>query len=106
MKADQTLNLTEVAAAQAAPAAPAAPDSPGNMVDEPKIDPLARTNSRDGFQDGVLQAEAMTQSWSKNSLATMFILYVLPSAALTPASGSRTPSTRSRGPSLGTSRRT
>lgn len=67
MKVDQSITLAESAVAGTVPQ-----DSPRvSEHDEPKID-LARSDSRDGFQNGVLQAEAMTQSWTKGSLVTMF----------------------------------
>lgn len=68
MKIDQAITLSGAAAAGTG----VAPESPrSEFAEEPKVD-LARSDSRQGFQDGVLQAEAMTQSWTKSSLVTMF----------------------------------
>lgn len=69
MKVDQSINLAEAAGAAPGPESPRS----NEFGDEPKID-LARTDSHEGFQDGVRQAEAITQSWTKGSLRTMFAL--------------------------------
>lgn len=98
MRANETLTLAQNAAIDAEERKSA------ELFDE-KTEPAPPPSDED-LQDGVRHAEAMTQSWSRSSLITLYVLYVPSYFLLTPVSGCCTQRTRSKAASPGTCPRT
>lgn len=73
MRANETLTLAQNAAVDAEERKSA---DAAELYDE-KTD--SAPSSTEELQDGVRQAEAMTQSWSRSSLITLYVLWVFPS---------------------------
>ncbi|KAM0750275.1 MFS general substrate transporter [Meredithblackwellia eburnea MCA 4105] len=77
MRVDQTLALDQAAKAEDNSSASSAADGETKDIplDSKEVNVLYSTNSEE--QDGVKQADAMTRSWSKGSLYTIYLFFWL-----------------------------
>lgn len=66
MRVDQAINVAEAAGARSSSVAGSVIEGKEKNNLTPDIDPTA--------QSGVQQAEALTQTWSKTSLRTIYVL--------------------------------